>query len=760
MPKTNHHEEHTMKKLHNYEIERLAKEELLDSLLKDFDHSQKPDEISTAPAITAPPSRARTVEEDSVVAFPGGDKATHAETILAARKPEASTSHESSQSTLQSVGMESLETVPSLPSNMHVVAAANDTGLAPVGPTGPAGPADPASPGDYTGPELAGNGQSCHDVESLAPGDLGEHAVGASSAATHATRGDVLPASSSSSLDDLPDGYVRLSDGIYELADGDSADPVYVCSPIRIVARFTDAEEKGHGRLFSVRSNGETWHDVPIYNSDFQRRPGEVIGTLLDHGLELAPDKRAKDRLLTFLKLSKPENRLQTVTRMGWVDDAYDGFVLGRALIGRQDVLPTSIHSVTGLEQAGNIDAWKQEVGAKCSGNPLMLLATSLAFSGPLLAPLGMTSGGFHFRGASSSGKTTLLRVAASIWGSPRLISSWCGTRNGLEAVAGSMNDILLPLDEIAEIAPRDLYGAIYMLGNGAGKTRMTKDAALADQAAWRLALISSGEISVRDKLKEARLETMAGHEVRLIDVEADSHAYGAFDMLHGAQSAAVFADGLQKSAIKHHGAVGREFIRLLIAGGSASQGYNLERIVQSECSKLLSKLPVILDGQVARVAKRFVVVGIAGELATTLGLTGWRPREALNAAEQGFLDWHDRRYSIRREAADDYIKSLQVFIAANSNKMPSIGASLVAKGDPDPVGWKDKTRVYLPTETWSQLFPGTAGTSAAKAMLDLNLLVPGEEAGRYMRKGPRALPGRKRVYTLTTDRLMSYRPE
>ncbi|MFO1202487.1 MAG: hypothetical protein U1E58_07595 [Tabrizicola sp.] len=163
---------------------------------------------------------------------------------------------------------------------------------------------------------------------------------------------------------------------------------------------------------------------------------------------------------------------------------------------------------------------------------------------------------------------------------------------------------------------------------------------------------------------------------------------------------------------------------------------------------------------QVARVAYRFAAIGLSVEIATNFGLTGWPQNEAFNAAELAFLEWHDRRYSIKREAANDYIKLLQDFLSANLHLFPTIGVQSTSTGGPDPVGWKDNIRIYLPAETWSKLFPGTAGTAAAKALLDLNLLVLGDEAGRLMRKGPRALPGRKRVYTLTTDRLISYRPE
>lgn len=557
----------------------------------------------------------------------------------------------------------------------------------------------------------------------------------------------------------LPDGYAVFQDGVYELPTDENADPVFICTPLRVDAIFSNDQGRGWGRLISVKSTNDQWHDIPITNADLQLRPGEVLGTLVDHGLEMAADKKTRDRLLTLLKTWKPDQHLQTVKRMGWIDDQFGSFVLGGDLVGRADVLPLAPTTgiAIGLASSGHLDDWKAHVGEKCRDNPLMVLAVSLAFSGPLLSPLGLSGGGLHFRGASSSGKTTLLHLAASVWGGRQLITQWRATSNGLEAIAATMNDMLLPLDEIAEISASNLHEAIYMLANGTGKARMTKDVALADQARWRLALISSGEISVEEKLKEARLKTMAGHEVRLIDIEADSRLYGAFDALHGAASASAFAESMQQAARVQHGAVGRAFVQMLIDHGEISESASLDGQISVLVSNWLAKLPSAPDGQISRVAKRFALIGVAGNIATTFGLTGWGDQEALAAAEQAFLDWYDRRYSAKRDALDCCVKSLQKFLTVSLSALPEIGKQHVVGAK--SFGWRDASRVYLPSDTWAILFPASEGARAAKALLDMQMLVPGED-GRYMRKAPRTIPGRPRLYTLNTERVQTYRSE
>ena len=287
-------------------------------------------------------------------------------------------------------------------------------------------------------------------------------------------------------------------------------------------------------------------------------------------------------------------------------------------------------------------------------------------------------------------------------------------------------------------------------------KARMTKDVVLADQSRWRLALISSGEISVEEKLREARLGAMAGHEVRLIDVEADCRTHGAFDNLHGAASAAEFADKVLNAVRDHHGAPGRIFVERLIGASSGGFGY-VRNSVNGFSRTWTSELPSAPDGQITRVATRFATIAVAGSLATGMGLTGWSAHAARDAARQAFLDWYDRRYGAKREAVADYVTPLKDFLTANLNALTDL--PLTRPAPVTPLGWRDATRAWLPPQTWSTIFTGDDGTRAARALIDMQLMLPGED-GRLMRKAPRAIPGRPRLYTVNIARVMAYKPD
>lgn len=560
-------------------------------------------------------------------------------------------------------------------------------------------------------------------------------------------------------IESIPRGFVILPDGIYFNPVGDSADPIFISSPLRAMASFADKDGKGWGIMVEVLSPDGRWHPIPVNKADLIRRPSEVIAQLVEHGMDLGTDKKSRESLLLLLKQWRPAAHHVMIDRSGWVDDHYSGFLCGDQTIGAFHVMPLlrAGRLTEAFVPRGDVSEWRDGVGGLCRENPLMILAVSLAFSGPLLSILGVPGGGLHFRGASSSGKTTLLKLAASVWGNDRLVSQWRATSNGLEAIAPIYNDMLLPLDEITEISGRDLDAAIYMLANGTGKARMAINAGLADQARWRLAIISSGEISIEEKLQQAKRDAMAGQEVRLIDVEADGRPHGAFDALHGVADGAAFSQAVLEATRRNYGTAGPAFVQALVSKRAAGISEAISKKVSETANNWLRGLDAPPDGQSTRVAQRFAIVARAGELATIFGLTGWTKYDAINAAKEAFLDWHDRRQSFGAADANVFVRILKDFMSKELTSLPEVTQASVCPGK--PAGWRDARRLYLTVETWSRLFGGGGGDGdkAASVLKGLHILLP-EDQRRFTRKAPRSIPGRPRLYTLITDRISAFK--
>jgi hypothetical protein len=61
------------------------------------------------------------------------------------------------------------------------------------------------------------------------------------------------------------------------------------------------------------------------------------------------------------------------------------------------------------------------------------------------------------------------------------------------------------------------------MLANGQGKVRMTREIRVRPMMEWRLAFLSSGEISLADHLQTIGRQVCAGQEVLRINLAADA---------------------------------------------------------------------------------------------------------------------------------------------------------------------------------------------------------------------------------------------
>jgi len=248
----------------------------------------------------------------------------------------------------------------------------------------------------------------------------------------------------------------------------------------------------------------------------------------------------------------------------------------------------------------------------------MMILSLSHAFTGPLLSVLGRDGGGFHLRGASSRGKSTLLGVAASVWGAPSFVQSWRGTDNGIEGIAAACNDSLLVLDELHQVEPRVAGEIVYMLANGRGKMRMNSNGKSQQTRRWSVPVLSSGELSLEEHMASGGRTMYAGQDIRLIDLAADARLHGAFDCLHGELNGRAFAERMQRAGRENYGVAGPAFVEKLMKGLDMRENFreNFLRVVDGLCRVWSAKVDLPPDGQVQRVMARFAIAALVGEMA------------------------------------------------------------------------------------------------------------------------------------------------
>lgn len=274
---------------------------------------------------------------------------------------------------------------------------------------------------------------------------------------------------------EFPADYYVSDAGIYFESfdkDGEPLPQLFICSRFEIVARTRDIDGLNHGRLLKFQDEDGKLHLWPMPMEMLATDGAEYRRILLSMGMSISSGRKQRELLTNLIQSVKPEESALCTDSVGWYEKA---FILPNETIGKANIqvyLQSCSNSYEGFECAGSLAEWREKIARVCEGSSRLVFAVSIAFAAPLLYLLGEENGGFHFRGASSSGKTTALRVACSVWGSQIRLQRWRATSNGLESVAKLHNDSLLCLDELAQVSATEAGEVAYMLANGSGKIR------------------------------------------------------------------------------------------------------------------------------------------------------------------------------------------------------------------------------------------------------------------------------------------------
>lgn len=430
----------------------------------------------------------------------------------------------------------------------------------------------------------------------------------------------------------------------------------WICSPIHAEAITASEAGADFGLLLRFVNPFGQWREWAMPMHLLKGAGDEMRGELLNLGVRIDPSGRGL--LSNWLMSRHPKRRMIAATRTGWHGEAL--FIMPGRNIGTGEVIFQSEHAAhDAFTQTGTLDGWRNTVGRLCLGNRVPVLTVSASLAGPLLMRTHRQGGGIHLIGDSSSGKSTALHCAASVWGDPsQFIRTWNATGNGLEGTAAALNDTAMILDEIGEADPRTVGAIVYAIGNGSGKQRAARTGGAKAVQRWRVMLLSSGERSLSTHMNEGGKQTKAGQEVRLLDVPV-ARQHGAFDELHELATGRDLSDTLKTACATHHGHIGPAFIERLIADERDFAGILAEALTA----------PVFdaTHGLEGRAAATFALVGMAGELAIEWGLVPWEDGEAMQAATWGYQAWRGSRGTEQTETGQ-IMRAVSDFIARHGD--------------------------------------------------------------------------------------------
>ena len=519
--------------------------------------------------------------------------------------------------------------------------------------------------------------------------------------------------------------YANTNDGSYRLT----------MQPMQVIATWATVSRSGDERGGVVVEHGadkkELWIDFDITTSPvklmtYLRR--ENIPVL---GMVKVAGQTPINAVANYLNTAHPAEHRAMHTTDGW-SDCRSFFVAGGVLLPQQaPTVCADPERPPSLASKGTLEEWRTGVAQRCKSNPSLNWATSLPFAACLLPfvdiPLN-AMGGFHIFGDSSTGKTTLLRAANSVFGQQvDRPQTWDTTANALEPTASSYNHRLLCLDEMGQARHvGTVMDAAYKLAQGIGKQRMSQSLDLLPPYTFQLFFLSSGENSFENTCREETgKEPYPGQKIRFCDIEWSREISPdiGFDEYLSTSNAID----------SYYGTAGAAFIERLAATTDAER-----EAIRKQYSL---ELKVLWEGEVSnkfrRVAHRFALCILAAELAREWGILPekWNARYGPVAV---FNAWKSAS-----EELDESVmvaKKLQAFIdrsmATNQMHVYCDGKVLECEHEAGPrvVGYmcSDGKVAHLLPDAFARALDGKSPTTSKRALHRMGILKRDERRKTY----------------------------
>ena len=269
--------------------------------------------------------------------------------------------------------------------------------------------------------------------------------------------------------------------------------------PIMPVERLNNIDSGIEKIKIAFRSN-KGWRSIIVDRKTIST--ANKITELADFGVAVTSET-SRNLVNYFYDIEQLSGDLiptrECVTHLGWIDRGegaeFVPYVEDIVFDGEADYKKR----YAAVNVHGKFDEWLDFIDENIRHNPdiiaRIVFAASLA--SVLVKPLFCNCFWLHLWGESESAKTVLMMCAASIWGNPTIsqyITTFNSTYVGNEKGAAFCGSMPYMLDELQIVDKKDMDALIYMLTEGAGRSRGNKNGGLDLVPHWKNCTISTGE--------------------------------------------------------------------------------------------------------------------------------------------------------------------------------------------------------------------------------------------------------------------------
>lgn len=334
-------------------------------------------------------------------------------------------------------------------------------------------------------------------------------------------------------IPEFPFPYVRAKNGgIYRKAFGEEEEDLLVYPyDFYIVKRMEDPQDAGVV-LFRLHTPQDGVKEFVVPNSKVMDGV-ELRKLLASKGI--MSGKKQFDLIVdyvirSFLELFDSKKAEQMRNQFGWADND-SKFIVGDREISADGTYHSPPSSITravadNLVPAGTLEKWKEVFDLY--GRPGLeghAFAAATAFGAPLLRFSGQRGAIINvIHPSSGTGKTTILHMCNSVWGSPdRLCAKKDDTFNSKVFKLGVHCNLPITFDEMSNTEPKQLSELAYLITQGTGKDRMkaSSNELRVNLTSWQTIALCSSNHSFYEKLEHLK-DTPQGEMMRIIEYSID----------------------------------------------------------------------------------------------------------------------------------------------------------------------------------------------------------------------------------------------
>ena len=335
--------------------------------------------------------------------------------------------------------------------------------------------------------------------------------------------------------------------GIYMQPEGDEEAPILVYEhDLYVVKRMRDPA-LGDVVVMRLHLPKDGVKDFVISNAQMVDK-SEPRKILASQGV-ICPERRFGMLLMyiyAFVKELQYQRRAEQMrTQFGWADND-SKFIVGDREFTKDGMFHSPPSSVTAniaqhLTPKGTLDEWKEVFNLY--GRPGLephAFAALTAFGSPLLKFLGQNGAIINVvHPKSGTGKTTILQMCNSVFGSPEKLSAmWNDTLNAKIMRLGVMNNLAFTVDEMTNTTPQDFSTLAYSMSQGRGKDRVmaSSNELRLNLTSWQSMSLCSSNVAFYEKMTtlksspDGELMRLMEYKIEYSDAIDPTYAKNMFD--------------------------------------------------------------------------------------------------------------------------------------------------------------------------------------------------------------------------------------